>query len=183
MPATKSENDDDIKLSKQPFSVSQLIMALLFSTYFLTVQTIELSLSMYVLQENKLEIYRDYLIFKSQAPIRKWWQLFLTILIPLSIIGAVTDLFQIFTKKATIKRNLLDTVAALQLFTVLFIIFTRVLPLENKLIQTNSKDNIVELNFFYFILFLLNILGWFLPIFRYQTGQNDQQIHPKKKTQ
>jgi hypothetical protein len=183
MLTTKSENDDDIKLSKQPVSISQVITALLFSTYCLTVQTIELSLSMYVLQQNKSEIFREYLIFKSQAPIWKWWQLFLTILIPLSIIGVVTDLFQTFTQKATIKRNLLDIVAALLLFTVLFIVFTRVLPLENKLIQTNSKDNMAELNFFLSILFLLNILGWFLPIFQYQTGQNDQQIHPEKKTQ
>jgi hypothetical protein len=72
MSTTKFENVDYIKLSKQPFSIPQLIITLLFSTYFLTIQTIELSLSIYVLQENKIEIYREYLLFKRQAPIWKW---------------------------------------------------------------------------------------------------------------
>ncbi len=61
MSTTKIENDDNIKFYKQPLSASQLIISLLFGTYFLTVQTIELSLSIYVLQENKFEIYREYL--------------------------------------------------------------------------------------------------------------------------
>ncbi|CAF4811421.1 unnamed protein product, partial [Rotaria sp. Silwood2] len=134
-------------------------MGLLFGTYFLTVQTIELSLSTYVLQENKLDLYRDYLIFKGQAPIWKWWQLVSNIIIPLSIITTVRDLFQIFTRKSTTRRNLIDIVTALQLLGVLYTVFINVLPLENKLIQTASKHNISKLNSFYWIVFLLNILG------------------------
>jgi hypothetical protein len=180
---TKFENDDNIKLYKQPFSISALIMGLLFGTYFLTVQTIELSLSIYVLQENKLEVYSEYLLFKRQAPIWKWWQLFSIIIVLLSIIIAIRDLFQIFTKKATFKRNLLDIVTALQLFIVLYTVITRVLPLENKLIQTTSNDIIRELNFLQWIVFLLNILGWFIPIFRYHDWKNDGSTHLKKKIQ
>jgi hypothetical protein len=183
MRSTKKENDDDIKLLKSPFSISQLMIGLLFSTYFLTIQTIELSLSIYVLQENKFEIYREYLIFKNAAPIWKWWHLFSLVTIPLSIFGAVRDLFQIFTKKATIKRHLIDIIRALQLFTVLSIVFRRILPIENKLIEISSKEYLYELNFFQWIVFLLNICGWFIPIFRYQDWKNDQRIHPRKKTQ
>jgi len=183
MSTTKIENADDIKLYKQPFSASQLIMGLLFSTYFLTVQTIELSLSIYVLQENKYEIYSEYLLFKRQAPIWKWWQLFSTIIVLLSIITVARDLFETFTRKATFKRNLLDIVTALQLSVALYTAITRVLPLENKLIQATSKDNIRELNSFQWILFLLNILGWFIPIFRYQDWKNNESTHLKKKIQ
>jgi cytochrome bd-type quinol oxidase subunit 2 len=184
MPTTKSDNDvDSVKLYKQPFSISQLIMTVLFRTYFLTVLTIELSLSIYVIQENKPEIYHEYLVFKRQAPIWKWWQVFSAIIIPLSIITAVRDLLQTFTKKATNKRNLLDIVTALQLFAVLYTVFTRVLPLENKLIQATSKDNTVELKFFQCIVFILNILGCFITVFRYRDWKNDKRIHPKEKTQ
>jgi hypothetical protein len=179
----KFENDDNIKLYKQPFSISALIIGLLFGTYFLTVQTIELSLSIYVLKENKLEIYSEYLLFKREASIWKWWQLFSTIIVLPSIINVVRDLFQIFTKKATFKRNLLDIVTALQLFGVLYTVITRISPLENKLIQTTSKDIIRELNSFQWIVFLLNILGWFLPIVRYQDWKNDGNTHLKKKIQ
>jgi hypothetical protein len=179
----KSSNDDNIKLSKEPFSIPLLIMGLLFSTYFLTIQTIELSLSIYVLQENKFEIYREYLLFKRQAPIWKWWQLFTLITLLFSIIIVVRDLLQILTRKATFKRHLLDIVTALHLFVILYISFKHILPLQNKLIQSISIDNIRELNFYQWIIFLLNIIGWFIPIFRYQDWKNDKNIHPKKKTQ
>ncbi|CAF3490550.1 unnamed protein product [Rotaria sp. Silwood1] len=181
MSMTKTEKHDDAKLYKEPFSISQLIMGLLFGTYFLTVQTIELSLSTYVLQENKFDLYRDYLIFKGQAPIWKWWQLVSSIIIPLSIITAVRNIFQIFTKKSTTRRNIIDIVTALQLFGILYTVFTSVLPLEKKLIQTVSKHNIHKLNFLHWIIFLSNILGWFIPIFRYQDWKNDERLHPKKK--
>jgi hypothetical protein len=183
MSTTKFENVDNIKLSKQPFSIPQLIITLLFSTYFLTIQTIELSLSIYVLQENKIEMYREYLLFKRQAPIWKWWQAFSTIILLLSVIAAVRDLLQTLTRKATFTRNLLDIIKALQLFIVLYIAFTRILPLQNKLIETISMENILELSFLQWIVFLLNILGWFIPIFRYQEWKNDEHIHLKKKTQ
>jgi uncharacterized membrane protein len=183
MPVKKSENDDDIEARKSPFSASQLVISLLFGTYFLTVQTIELSLSIYVLQQNKLELYKEYLIFKNGASIWKWWHLFSSLTIPLSIFGAFQGLFQIFTKKATKKRNLIDIIAALQLFTVLSIVFTRILPIENQLIETISKEYLYELNSFQWIVFLLNILGWFIPIVRYQDRKNDQQIDSKKKIQ
>ncbi len=70
---TQMENNNNIKLYKQPFSISELITSLLFSTYFLTVQTIELSLSIYVLRENKIDIYSEYLLFKSHASICPGW--------------------------------------------------------------------------------------------------------------
>jgi len=183
MSTTQLENNNNIKLYKQPSSISELIMGLLFGTYFLTVQTIELSLSIYVLRENKLETYSEYLLFKGHAPIWKWWQLFSTIIVLLSIIPTVRDLLQTFTRKATFKRHLLDIVKALQLFTALYIAITRVLPLENKLTQTTSKDNIRDLKFFQWIIFLLNIIGWLIPIFKYHDGKNNEHIHSKKKTQ
>jgi hypothetical protein len=181
MSTAKSENNVDIKLYKKPFSISQLIIALVLGTYFLTVETIELSLSIYATQENKPEIYREYLLFKSQAPIWKWWQELTTLIIPLSVFAVISDLFQTLTKKATTKRNLIDIVAALQLFGVLFTVFTRVLPLETQLIKTASYDNASQLNFVHWIVFMLNIVGWFIPLFRYQDWKNDENVHPKKK--
>lgn len=182
MSTTKSENNDDnIKLYKKQFSTSQLILGLLFGTYFLTVQTIELSLSIYVLRENKFKVYGDYLLFKSQAPIWKWWQIFSTIIVLLSIIDTVRDLFQTLTKKATFKRNALDIIKALQLFPALYIAITHVLPLESKLVEASSKDDIRQLNFFQWIVFLLNIVGWFLPLLRYQEWKNNEHTDSKKK--
>lgn len=183
MSSTKNEKNDDNKLYKKPFSTSQLILGLLFGTYFLTVQTIELSLSTYVLQKDKNKFYNEYLMFKSQAPIWKWWQLFSTLIVLLSIIDTFRDLFQTLTRKATNKRHLLDILKAFQLVAALYISITRVLPLEKKLIETNSIDNLYELNFLQWILFLLNILGWSLPLFRYQEWINDERIHSKKKIQ
>jgi hypothetical protein len=126
---------------------------------------------------------KDDLLFKRRAPIWKWWQLFSTIIVLLSVITALRDLIQTFTKTATFKRNLLDIVRAFQLFTALYTVITSILPLENKLIQATLKDNIYELNSFQWIVFLLNILGWFIPVFKYQDWKNDERIHPKKKTQ
>lgn len=185
MEVTKSENtNDNIKSCKSPFTISELIISLLFSTYFLTVQIIELSLSIYVLQQNKFELYKEYLIFKNSPHLWKLWHLFSSLTIPLSIFGAIKGLFQIFTKKATKKRNLIDIIAALQLFTVLSIVFTRILPIENKLIEKSSKESLYELNSFQWIVFLLNIFGWFIPIIRYQDRINYQHnIDSKKKIQ
>jgi hypothetical protein len=73
-----------------------------------------------------------------------------------TIITTVRDLLQTLTREATFKRNLLDILTALQLFIALYTVFTRILPLENKLIE---RDNIGELNCFQWIVFLLNIVG------------------------
>jgi hypothetical protein len=183
MSSKKSEKIDDIKLYKSPLSASQLVASLLFSTYFLTVQLIELSLSIYVLKENKSEIYKEYLIFKSESLIWKPWQIFALITIPLGVFGAIKDLIQVFTKKATKKRNLIDILAALQLFSVLFIVFTRILPLEKKLIQLTTKDYLYDLNFFQWIVFILNVCGWFTPILKYEESKNHSHIKLDKKNQ
>lgn len=176
-------NVNNVKLLKEPFSISQLIITLLFGTYFLTIQTVELSLTTYSLQENKVEIYRDYLLFKQQAPIWKWWQLFSNMILLLSFITTVRDLFQTLTRTATFTRNLLDILKAFQLFIAFYVSFTHIIPLQRNYIQSVSMDDIYQLNSFQWVVFLLNILGWFLPIFRYKEWINNKKTDQKDKTQ
>ena len=183
MSTAKVENVNGVKLSKQPFSVPQLVITLLFSTYFLTIQTVELSLTTYILQKNKVEIYRDYLLFKDQAPIWKWWQSFSTVILLLSIITTIRDLLQTLTRNATFTRNLLDILKAFQLFMALYVSFTHILPVQSKYIQSMSMDYIYQLNSLQWIVFLLNILGWFLPIFRCLEWENEKKTHQKNKTE
>ena len=181
MSNAKQEKSIDNSLYKKPFSISQLTIALVLSTYFLTVEMIELSLSIYAVQENKPEFYSEYLAFKKAAPIWKSWQLLTTLIIPISFVTVTVDLFQTLTRKATTTRNLIDLVAVLQLYGILYTVVTRVLPLETELIKTASYDTARELNLTHYIVFLLNIVGWFIPIFRYQNWKNDEHFHPKEK--
>ena len=168
-------------LSKQPFSNSQLIIGLFLSTYFLSVELIEFSLSIYVLQENKTDFYRDYLVFKRQAMVWKWWQMFTSLIVPLSIFDAIRGLYEIVTKKATLKRNLLDIIKAVQLFGILYTIIVHIMPLETKLIEEPSREVAEALNGFHWIAFLLNILGWLNPLLRYQDWQSELKIDANKK--
>ncbi|CAF3378878.1 unnamed protein product [Rotaria socialis] len=181
MSSTKRENQSDIESYKTPFSVSQLIISLLLGTYFLTVEIIELSLSTYAWKQNKLEVYQQYLIFKSEAPIWKYWQLFTTLIVPLTIFATTKDLFQILTKKATTQRHLLDIIAAFQLYGILYTIIARIMPLESRLIEETSKDIAHDLNMIHWIAFMLNILGWCIPIFRYRESKYAKYFHLEKK--
>ena len=183
MSTTKSTMNIDTNSYKNPFSISQLIIGLFLSTYFLTVELVEFNLSLYVLQESKPEFYQEYLIFKSQASIWKWWQLCTTFIIPLSIIDVLRGLFHIFTRTATMRRNLLDVLQAVQLFGILYIIFICIIPLESKLVGKPSNFFTQELYFFHQFAFALNILGWLLPLFRYYDWKNDQYIANEKKAQ
>jgi len=158
---------------KASVTASKLTVAIFFSTYFLSVQLIELSLSTYVSQDkNKAEAYRGYLLFKREAPIWKYWQIFGNLMVLLSFVTSIISLIEMFTKQATIKRNFLDIVKAIQVFTALYIAFTQILPLESQFIQTPSKDLAKQLNFFQWIIFTLSIIGFFVPIFQYVDGKN-----------
>ena len=174
------ENPNNVNrgLYRNPFSISQLAIGLVLSTYFLTVEVIELSLSIYAVQENKPETYREYLIFKPDAPIWKQWQLLTLLLIPLSIKTAINDLYQIFTTRATTRRNLIDVVTALQLFGILFTVFKCAQPLETQLVKISSYECASELNFFHWIMLVLNIVGWLIPIFRYHEWKNNPTFYP-----
>ncbi|CAF1557093.1 unnamed protein product [Rotaria sp. Silwood1] len=183
MSSKKRDNDDDDVVSyKKPFAVSQLTIAMLFTTYFLTVEIIELSLSTYVLQQNKLEVYQQYLLFKSQAPIWKYWRILTLIILPITIFINIQNLFQILTKKATIQRHLLDVISAFQLFGILYTIIVRLMPLETRFMKSISNDIAQNLNSIHQTAFMLNILGWFIPIFRYRESKNDMYYHLIKKT-
>lgn len=162
-------------------SVTPLIIGVLFSTYFLTVQTIELSLSTYVLKENQWEFYRSYLRFKSDGHIWNWWHLFSSLTIPLSVITAIADLVRILTTKDTLQHHLMNVIKAAQLFTTLFIVLTRVMPLEKKITELSSKALIVELHFYQQLVFVLNIIGWFIPIILFDQMKNEGQLTDKDK--
>ena len=183
MSSSQHDNHVDIASCKQPFSVSQLIPGLLLGTYFLTVETIELSLSIYTLQQNNLDIYRQYLIFKSQAPIWKHWQLFTVIIMPLTVTMITRDLFQTLTKKASTERHLLDILAACQLFSILYAIIVHVMPLENQFMEKPSKDIARDLNVVHWITFILNILGWIIPVLRSREIGNEKHIKSREKTE
>jgi hypothetical protein len=99
----------------------------------------------------------------------------------LSIIDAIRGLYEIFTKKATLKRNLLDVIKAVQLFGILYTIIACIMPLEIKLIEEPSRDLAEALNHFHRIAFLLNILGWLNPLLRYRDWQSEQKIDSTKK--
>ncbi|UJR24687.1 hypothetical protein I4U23_006060 [Adineta vaga] len=164
--------------------ISPIVIGVLFSTYFLTVQTIEYSLSNYVLNENQVELYRKYLLFKGNSSIWHWWHLLSLLTIPLAVFEACSDLVRIFTKKYPLKRTLMSIIRAIQLFSTLFISFGHTVSLEKKFIETNSKDILVELNYYQSLLFLLNIIAWFIPIIQYKQAQeNPEPIHEKKKSQ
>lgn len=183
MSSTVRDNPTDAGSYKKPLAIPELIIGLLLSTYFLTVETIELSLSIYAVQQNNFEVYQQYLIFKNQAPIWKYWQLFTTLILPLTIFATVRDLIQILTKKATTQRHLLDVIAALQLFGILYVIIVRIMPLENQFMKTGSNYIAQDLNTIHWIAFALNIIGWFIPVFRYRESKNDMYSIQTKKQQ
>ncbi|CAF3870792.1 unnamed protein product [Adineta steineri] len=162
-------------------SISPIVMGVLFSTYFLTIQTIEYSLSTYVLNEKQHELYQDYVLFKGNAPIWKWWNLFTLLTIPLTIWATLGDLWKIFTTKAPIKHHLTSIIRAMQFFTLLFITFTRAVPLEAKSAETPSEEILVELNYYQWVLFLLNILGFVITIIQCKQAQYTEPIEAKKK--
>ncbi len=59
------------------------------------------------------------------------------------------------------------------MFIVLYTVLTRILPVENKLIEATSKDNIRKLNSLQWIVFFLLNQDW----------KNDEHIHQQKTTQ
>lgn len=169
---------------KKPFSVSQLVIALFLSTYFLSVAMIEFSLSMFVLKERKVDLYRDYLIFKREALLWKSWQLITSTVVPLSVIDSISSLWQIFTKKATLRRNVLDVLKAFQLFSILYTTIFLLIPLETKMIETSSFTIAENLNYIQRFSFSLNILGLLIPLLRYRDWQTEKiSSNTTKKTQ
>lgn len=184
MSSTKSTKIENVQSWKSPVTVTQLSTAIFFSTYFLSIQLLELSLSTYVSREkNKVDVYRDYLLFKKQAPIWNWWQSFANIIVLLSLLTAIVSLIEIFTKKATIKRHVLDIIKAIQVFTSLYIAFTYIIPLENQIMQTLSKDSVYQLNLFQWIIFSLSLIGFFVPVFQYLDEKRVDKNSSNKKTQ
>lgn len=182
----------DTTTNKLPFNVKGLIIGLLFSTYFLTAAIIEYSLISYVTNTNAAEaeteteastkakqsLFIEWLVFKKAAPIWSSIQLFIIILLPFIMLGTAIQAIQSFTKRATIIQHLLDCLQLLQLVGILYLIIGSVMPLEDQLkssiiINTDSTAsiNIVvlldQLKPLYFIALLLNIVGWILPILRY----------------
>ncbi|CAF1207561.1 unnamed protein product, partial [Adineta steineri] len=123
----------------------------------------------------------DYVLFKVNAPIWKWWNLFTLLTIPLTIWATLGDLWKIFTTKAPIKHHLTSIIRAMQFFTLLFITFTRAVPLEAKSAETPSEEILVELNYYQWILFLLNILGFVITIIQCKQAQHTEPIEAKKK--
>jgi hypothetical protein len=176
-------NQTDSRIYQKQFSISQLIIGIFLGTYFLSVELVEFSLSNYVEQENKLELYRDYLIFKRQAPLWRWWQLLTTLIVPLSIIDTLRELFRILTEKTTTVNRSLSILTALQLFGILYTIITFILPLESKLLDESSSSLAQDLKFYHGIALLLNILGWLIPLFRYHEWKNYAHICSDKKTE
>ena len=183
MSSAKRSNDVDMDQYKNPFSISQLIIGLIISTYFLTVELIEFSLSMYVSQEKKPELYKEYLTFKQEAFVWRWWQLCTMIILPLSVIDASRDLIHMFTRKATTRRNTIDILKAIQTFSTIYTMFYCIMPLESKIAENPSNHLARNLNFYHWFAFALNIVGWSLPLLRYYDWKNDQYIPPTKKTQ
>ncbi|CAF1525784.1 unnamed protein product, partial [Rotaria sordida] len=145
MSTVKRINDVDVNQYKNPFSTSQLIIGLFIGTYFLTVELIDF----------------------SQAPIWKWWQLCTMIILPLSMIDALRDLIHMFTKKATIRRNVIDILKAIQFFGIVYTMFVCIMPLESHLAEKPSKHLARDLNFYHSFAFGFNILGWLLTLLRY----------------
>lgn len=169
---------------KKPFSVSQLIIGLILSTYFLSVALIEFSLSIYVQQQNKPHLFQQYLLFKQDTLLWKSWQLITTAIIPLSLFDAITGLYQIFTHQATQRRNLLDIIKAAHLFAILYITITRLMPLESQIKQsTPSMSLLQQINYFHHFTFALNILGLIIPLLYYHDSKHPSSITSTKKDQ
>lgn len=171
------------KPSRTTPRISPIVIPVLFGTYFLTVQTIEYSLSTYVLNENHLDLFKKYLIFKANAPIWKWWHMFTLVTLPPVILKTVTDVLHIFTKKKPIKHHLVCLVQFIQLFSRLYITFTRAVPLEKKLTEISSRENVLELNSYHSMLLVLILIAWFIPIVQYKQMQEVQTIEDEKKEQ
>ena len=169
--------------SRTAVQVSPIVIPVLFATYFLTVQTIEYSLSTYVLNENHLELFQKYLIFKANAPMWKWWQLFTLITLPPVILKTVTDVLQMFTREKPIIHHLVCLLQFIQLFSRLYIHFARAVPLEKKLAEISARENLLELNSYYLILLVLMLIAWFIPIVQYKQMQEMEPIENGKKEQ
>lgn len=166
---------------KKTFDVPNLIIGLFLSTYILSVSLIEFSLSFYVINENKIELYRDYLLFKNGSGIWKIWQIIVMFVVPISIYDCVLSLIQIFTKHATWKRNVLDILKAIQLCSILSITVIFVMPLEKRIASSITQHLIEELNFYSFFTFFLNILGCILNLLYYRESKTIVSVATDKK--
>ena len=167
--------------SKRPFLVSQLIIGLFLSTYVLSVALIEFSLSLYAVRENKINLIPSYLMFKKAAPLWKWWQIAVTLIVPFSVFDAIRGVVEIFTKNATKMRNFLDFVKACQLAGILYTTIACVMPLESNLIQGHSMALAEDFCFFQFFVFILNFIGWALQLLIYRESQVKEPISVDKK--
>ncbi|CAF1640498.1 unnamed protein product [Didymodactylos carnosus] len=168
------------KLHKAPFSVTALCIATVLGTYFLFLSLIELSLSSYCQQHKQPELYSQYLNFKKDAPVWKYWQMFTLCILPISVFVITRDALQCLTRKANGRRHLLDLINCVQLYTLLYTIVLKVSPLETEL--TNAKipsfETVEQLTLLYSIVLVFNIIGWLLPFFRYSNWKSDPIFHP-----
>ncbi|CAF1610518.1 unnamed protein product [Didymodactylos carnosus] len=168
------------KLHKAPFSVAALCVATVLGTYFSSLSLIELSLSIYCQQHNQPELFSQYLNFKTNAHIWKYWQILTLSIVPISAFIITRDTVQCLTRKANIGRHLLDLINFVQLYTMLYIIIMKLLPLERELINGKipSFETVERATMLYSISLVLNIIGWLLPFFRYSNWKSDPVFHP-----
>ncbi|CAF1304262.1 unnamed protein product [Didymodactylos carnosus] len=168
------------KLHKAPFSVIALCITTVLGTYFSSVTLIELSLSSYCQQHQQPELYSQYLNFKRNAPIWKYWQILTLCILPIRAFVITRDVLQCLTRKANGRRHLLDFINFVQFYTLLYTTRMKVLPLETELINSKipSFQTVEQLTLLYSILLVLNITGWLLPFFRYSNWKSDPVFHP-----
>jgi hypothetical protein len=137
------------------------------------------------------------------APVLRYWDVLMACIVPLAILGMVVELWESFVrrKRAPLIRHLLDVEALVHLIAMITITVTQAAPHQARLVaateaarqsssaaaSTASADPAAPANedVFYsiraltnahFLLFMLNLLQWFVPFWRVRLQRQQENM-------
>lgn len=191
---------------KKDFSMTDFTIGMVVGTAFLFLAVVDYSYDQYIMEHltphttnvnnpfvRSLGTYYSWRL--SGTPILKFWELFIVCLLPLMVAGLVkNNVDTLRGVRAPAGRHLLDAESFAQLIAVITIIVTKAKPTTQKIIAiiesgvTDPKQDailygeIANLLNYHFLIMMLNVLQWFVPLLRLVFQRKQDAIRHREAT-
>jgi hypothetical protein len=185
-------------LWKKDFKTLDLTLAMFMGTAFLFLSIVNYSFDQFVWDQltpgnaavdNRLvqALATFYTWRLSGTPIIKWFEILVACILPLIFFALiVANVETVQGKRAPIGRHILDAESLFQIIAVIYLTVAHAMPTTNKLIamvdgtsgeKVTSGEvyaEVTNLLNYHFVIMMLNILQWFVPLLRlvYQRKQD-----------
>jgi hypothetical protein len=124
--------------------------------------------------ESRASTFAVFLEWKDDAPVIHYIQMFLFGILPFQLLILAKEGFiDTFRKTADINRHVCDVIIVVNLLLLLCCIFIRIIPLQQCIKDTQHvSQSMQELDYYYLVLVLQNLVGLFIPIYKFKNSQS-----------